>query len=60
MKYLKNFESKKDKFPDIQKKEIDGYTIYNHDKKVRGVVDMQEVLNSSLNTGVSFIVNKMG
>ena len=28
MKYLKNFESKKDKFPDIQKKEIDGYTIY--------------------------------
>ncbi len=28
MKYLKYFESKKDKFPDIQKKEIDGYTIY--------------------------------
>jgi predicted ribosome quality control (RQC) complex YloA/Tae2 family protein len=28
MKYLKKFESKKDKFPDIQKKEIDGYTIY--------------------------------
>ncbi len=28
MKYLKYFESKKDKFPDIQRKEIDGYTIY--------------------------------
>jgi cell division protein FtsI/penicillin-binding protein 2 len=39
---------------------LDGYTIYNHDKKVRGTVDMQEVLNSSLNTGVSFVVNKMG
>jgi stage V sporulation protein D (sporulation-specific penicillin-binding protein) len=39
---------------------LDGYTIYNHDKKVRGIVDMQEVLNSSLNTGVSFVVNKMG
>ena len=28
MKYLKLFESKKIKFPDIQKKEIDGYTIF--------------------------------
>lgn len=28
MKYLKKFESKKDKFPDIQKKEIDGFTIF--------------------------------
>lgn len=28
MKYLKYFESKKEKFPDIQKKEIDGYTIF--------------------------------
>jgi cell division protein FtsI/penicillin-binding protein 2 len=38
----------------------DGYTIYNYDKKARGVVDMQEVLNKSLNTGVSFIVRKVG
>lgn len=28
MKFIKKFESKKDKFPDIQKKEVDGYTIF--------------------------------
>lgn len=28
MKFIKTFESKKDKFPDIQKKEVDGYTIF--------------------------------
>lgn len=38
----------------------DGFTIYNYDKKARGVVDMQEVLNKSLNTGVSFIVKQVG
>jgi len=27
MKHLKQFESKKDKFPDIRKLEVDGYTI---------------------------------
>lgn len=47
-------------FDDKGSLKLDGYTIYNHDKKVRGTVDMQEVLSSSLNTGVSFIVNKMG
>ncbi len=35
-------------------------TIYNYDKKGRGVVDMQKVLDQSLNTGVSHIVSKMG
>jgi cell division protein FtsI/penicillin-binding protein 2 len=39
---------------------LDTYTIYNHDKKARGVVNMQEVLSQSLNTGVSFVVKKMG
>lgn len=39
---------------------FDGYTIYNYDKKGRGVVTMQEVLNKSLNTGVAFIVGKVG
>ena len=32
----------------------------NFDLKGRGVVDMQEVLSQSLNTGVSFVVDKMG
>jgi len=40
--------------------EIDGRTIYNFDKKGRGVVDMQSVLNNSLNTGVAFVVDRMG
>jgi cell division protein FtsI/penicillin-binding protein 2 len=39
---------------------LDTYTIYNHDKKAHGVVSMQEVLNQSLNLGVSFVVRKMG
>ncbi len=40
--------------------EADGYTIYNYDKKGRGVVDMTRVLGNSLNTGVAFIVGKLG
>jgi cell division protein FtsI/penicillin-binding protein 2 len=39
---------------------LDTYTIYNHDKKARGIVAMQEVLNQSLNLGVSFVVRQMG
>ncbi len=39
---------------------IDGSKISNYDGKARGFVDMQEVLNQSLNTGVSFVVEKMG
>lgn len=34
--------------------------ISNHDGKGRGTVDMQQVLNQSLNTGVAFIVQQMG
>lgn len=40
--------------------DLNTYTICNFDKKGRGTVPMQEVLNQSLNTGVSFIVDKMG
>lgn len=40
--------------------QMDGYTIYNFDKRGRGTVAMQEVLSQSLNTGVSFIVKTMG
>ncbi len=37
-----------------------GKRISNYDGRGRGVVSMQEVLNQSLNTGVSFVVDKMG
>ena len=40
--------------------ELNGYTISNFDGKGRGRVSMQEVLSQSLNTGVSFVVSKMG
>lgn len=40
--------------------EIDGYTIHNFDGRGRGTVPMQEVLNQSLNTGVTFIMEQMG
>jgi cell division protein FtsI/penicillin-binding protein 2 len=40
--------------------ELDTFTIRNFDGRGRGTVPMQEVLNQSLNTGVSFIVREMG
>ena len=40
--------------------DLSGYTIKNYDGKGRGTVSMQEVLNQSLNTGVSHIVKLMG
>lgn len=40
--------------------EIDTWKIHNYDKQGRGLVDMQTVLNKSLNTGVAFIVKTMG
>lgn len=40
--------------------ELDGYTIRNYDGRGRGTVPMQEILNQSLNTGVSHIALKMG
>lgn len=39
---------------------LNGYKVSNFDKKVRGVVSMQEVLNKSLNTGVTFVMQQMG
>ncbi len=40
--------------------ELNGYTIKNFDGRGRGTVPMQEILNQSLNTGVSWIVSEMG
>lgn len=39
---------------------MNGFTIYNYDKRARGVVSMQEVLNQSLNTGVAYVVGQVG
>jgi stage V sporulation protein D (sporulation-specific penicillin-binding protein) len=39
---------------------LNGRRISNYDGIGRGTVDMQKVLNDSLNTGVAYVVSKMG
>src|SRR3989344_202162 len=40
--------------------ELNGRKISNFDQKARGIVDIQEVLNQSLNTGATFIMQRIG
>lgn len=39
---------------------LDRRTFYNFDLKARGVVNMQDVLSKSLNTGIAFVQSKLG
>lgn len=39
---------------------LNNRTFYNYDKKARGTVPIQEILNQSLNTGVAHISQKVG
>ena len=39
---------------------INGAKVSNFDGKGRGVVDMQQVLNDSLNTGMAFVTQRLG
>jgi cell division protein FtsI (penicillin-binding protein 3)/stage V sporulation protein D (sporulation-specific penicillin-binding protein) len=39
---------------------LNNKTFSNFDGRARGIVNMQEVLNQSLNTGVAFVVGQMG
>lgn len=39
---------------------LSGYRVSNYDKKARGVVPMQKILDQSLNVGATFIQQKLG
>lgn len=47
-------------YVDTGSRTLNNRTFYNYDRKARGTVDMQVVLNNSLNTGVAFVVEEVG
>lgn len=47
-------------FYDSGSVEFDGFTISNYDGKGNGEINMQEVLNKSVNTGVVHVMEKIG
>lgn len=52
--------TEKSKYNDTGSKTYDGSTIYNYDKRARGVVSVQEILSQSLNIGAAWLYEKMG
>ncbi len=47
-------------FEDTGTIKLNGYTIGNYDGRARGVVDMQQVMNQSLNVGMAFVAQQIG
>jgi stage V sporulation protein D (sporulation-specific penicillin-binding protein) len=47
-------------YNDLGSVSSDGRTVYNFDKKGRGVITLQYALSKSLNTGFAYIVNRVG
>ena len=48
------------KYNDTGFLKLDGSTIHNYDFKARGVIDMQQVLNQSLNIGAAYVADRLG
>lgn len=47
-------------YQDFGSVKVDDKVLSNFDKKARGVINMQEVLSQSVNTGMVFVGNKLG
>jgi cell division protein FtsI (penicillin-binding protein 3)/stage V sporulation protein D (sporulation-specific penicillin-binding protein) len=47
-------------YNDLGHVEANGKTVYNFDKKARGVITLQYALSKSLNTGFAYVVSKVG
>lgn len=52
--------NKNSTYNDLGSMTYDGMTFSNYDRRARGVVNVQEILNQSLNTGVAHIVSLIG